>query len=104
MTDWYHGLTTAAWSDRAQATFQCAETSARGDADTAAFRPPRRSDAPPEGNVNTLANGERLDTPQRFFDFLECFFRDHHPDRPDLADGLATSRHRAEQRRRRSHN
>ena len=41
------------------------------------FHPPRRSDEPPDRNVWTLRNGERLDTPERFFDWLECHYRDH---------------------------
>lgn len=109
MTDWLRGLTTVAWNGRrsrpGSTTPEGDESQAPTDASTSVFRPPRRSDAPPEGNVTTLNNGERLDTPERFFDFLECYTRDHpDPTQPDLADRLGTSRRRAEQRRRRSYN
>ena len=81
------------------------ESPAPTDTDTSDFRPPRRSDAPLKGDVTTLNNGERLDTPERFFDFLECYTRDHpDPKQPDLADRLGTSRRRIEQRRRGSYN
>ena len=73
------------------------------------FHPPRRSDDAPDENVWTLKNGERLDAPERFFDWLECHYRDHVEARePGALDRLVACRRttelKANQRHRRSHN
>ncbi len=64
---------------------------------------------PSDGNVWTLKYGERLDTPERFLDWLECHYRDHVEARePGALDRLVACRRTMEvksnQRRRRSHN
>lgn len=55
--------------------------------------PPPRSDDPPEGNVWTLKNGERLETPELFFDWMECYYRDNvEGEEPGSLDRLIESR------------
>ncbi len=111
MSDWFRAITTNAWDPamrRASPTRP--ESPARtGLSATMPFHPPPRSDDPPDGNVWTLKNGERLDTPERFLDWLECHYRDHVEARePGALDRLVACRRTMEvksnQRRRRSHN
>lgn len=74
MSDWFRGITTGEWTPR---TSPQSESPAEGDGmSTMAFHPPRPSEHRTKGNVWTLRNGERLDTPERFFDWLECWYRD----------------------------
>jgi hypothetical protein len=77
MSDWFRDITTTAWNpNKRRLSPARPESPAPAGLIAMPFHPPRRSDDPPDGNVWTLRNGERLDTPERFFDWLECLYRD----------------------------
>jgi len=111
VSDWFRDITTSAWDPaKRRASPARPEWPALACISaTMPFHPPRRSDDAPDENVWTLKNGERLDTPERFFDWLECHYRDHVEARePGALDRLVACRRttelKANQRHRRSHN
>lgn len=111
MSDWFQHVATSAWDPAKQPMSPARPGSPAPDGlrATMPFHPPRRTDDAPDGNVWTLRNGERLDTPERFFDWLECHYRDHVASQESRAlDRLVECRRtvelRANQRWRRSHN
>lgn len=112
MHSWFAEITTEPWKPAADRSLPYQSESPAllsFDRGCAPFHPQRRSDDPSEGNVWTLRNGERLDTPERFFDWLGCYYRDHvEPTEPGSLDRLEESRRiieeRVNQRLRRSHN
>jgi len=111
MSDWFRAITTSAWdpAKRRESPTRRESSAPAGLSAMMPFHPPPRSDDPPDGNHWTLKNGERLDTPERFFDWLECHYRERIEARePGALDRLVACRRtvevRANQRRRRSHN
>lgn len=112
MHSWFAEIATESWEPAADRSLPYQPESpalSSFDRGCASFHPQRRSDDPPEGNVWTLRNGELLDTPERFFDWLGRYYRDHvEPTEPGSLDRLEQSRciieQRANQRLRRSHN
>ncbi len=110
MNEWFREIATSAWDPIGPAASPTKESPASACLGAALpFRPSRRPDDPRDGNVWTLRNGECLDTPERFFDWLECYQRDHIAEQgPRALDRLVECRRtvevRANQRRHRLQN